>query len=79
MSDVIGQWCARFDGDRQLTLWHKVESEIADRMVTKCGREMHLHYATADADASARRKGVKARDYLLVQAAPNGTRCLRCA
>ena len=38
-----GLWVARFadhgHGDR-LTKWHLVESEIADRKVTHCGRQM---------------------------------------
>lgn len=37
---TIGLWTARFAGERQVTLWHRVESEIADRLVTRCGREL---------------------------------------
>lgn len=37
---AIGQWAARFKGDRQVTTWHKVESEIATRLVTNCGRQL---------------------------------------
>lgn len=41
---MIGLWIARFtdkgDETRQLTQWHLVESEIADRKVTHCGRQM---------------------------------------
>lgn len=38
---MIGLWIARFaDGGNRLTLWHLVESEIANRKVTKCGRQM---------------------------------------
>jgi hypothetical protein len=40
---LIGYWIARFSDrteTRQLTKWHLVESEITDRKVTKCGRQM---------------------------------------
>lgn len=40
---MIGLWVARFADDgygNRLTKWHLVESEIADRKVTKCGRQM---------------------------------------
>lgn len=37
---MIGLWIARFTGSRRITRWHLVESEIADRKVTKCGRQM---------------------------------------
>jgi hypothetical protein len=41
-----GQWVARFvqpgnPGDRPVTKAHLVESEIEDRAVTACGRQMH--------------------------------------
>jgi hypothetical protein len=42
----IGQWVARFkvrkDGSigERLTAWHLVESIIAGRAVTKCGRQL---------------------------------------
>lgn len=40
---MIGLWVARFadegDGGRR-TKWHLVESEIEDRKVTKCGRQL---------------------------------------
>lgn len=41
MTALIGSWTARFAGDRQVTLWHQVESQVADRLVTHCGRELH--------------------------------------
>lgn len=37
----IGNWIARFHGERRLTDWHLVDSTIEDRAVTRCGREMH--------------------------------------
>ena len=40
---MIGLWIARFADQghgKRLTLWHLVESEIADRKVTRCGRQM---------------------------------------
>lgn len=40
----IGTWVARFAygarATRRVTRWHLVESEIADRKVTRCGREL---------------------------------------
>jgi hypothetical protein len=38
--DLISQWCARFRGTTQVTGWHYIESVIADRLVTHCGRQM---------------------------------------
>lgn len=38
---MIGQWVARFQGNRRRTRWHYVESDIAARVVTRCGREMN--------------------------------------
>lgn len=44
---MLGLWIARFTNrgkegtePRRLTLWHFVESEIEDRKVTACGRQM---------------------------------------
>jgi hypothetical protein len=37
---MIGLWVARYRGERRLTLFHYVESEIADRKVTNCGRQL---------------------------------------
>lgn len=42
-TDMIGLWIARFTDlplSRPLTKWHLVESEIEERKVTKCGRQM---------------------------------------
>jgi hypothetical protein len=36
----IGNWVARFKGQRRITQWHLVESVIEDRAVVRCGREM---------------------------------------
>lgn len=35
-----GQWAARFLDGQRTTRWHAIESEIADRSITYCGREM---------------------------------------
>jgi hypothetical protein len=51
--DEIGLQCARFAYDElRLTTWHVVESEVGDRVITRCGREMvrtlkrgHLEFA----------------------------------
>jgi hypothetical protein len=40
VNPVIGQWVARFRGARRLTRWHLVESVIAGREVTHCGRQL---------------------------------------
>lgn len=39
---MIGEWVARVsrDEDRMVSKVHYVESEIADRVVTQCGRQM---------------------------------------
>lgn len=41
---MIGAWVARFrpDSTSRRTRWHLVESEVAERVVTRCGREMNL-------------------------------------
>lgn len=44
----VGWWTARFQGVRQITLWHYVESEIEDRLVTRCGRQMHKQSKRGD-------------------------------
>jgi hypothetical protein len=43
VSEYQGTWIARFrpEGGRR-TSWHLVESDIASRVVTRCGREMNL-------------------------------------
>jgi hypothetical protein len=43
MTEYQGSWVARFrpEGGRR-TSWHLVESDIASRVVTRCGREMNL-------------------------------------
>lgn len=38
--DYIGWW-----GMRRGTKWHLVESEITDRLVTRCGRQMKMQTA----------------------------------
>ena len=37
---MLGLWVARYAGDKRLTLFHRVESEIVDRKVVRCGREL---------------------------------------
>lgn len=37
---MIGSYVVRFRGARALTMAHLVESEIADRKVTRCGRQL---------------------------------------
>jgi hypothetical protein len=39
VTDYIGEWVAR---DRPGSKQHIVESEITDRLVTRCGRQMKL-------------------------------------
>ena len=60
---TIGLWVARFKGERQITLWHLIESEIEDRVVTNCGRQM------------TRRSQ---RGMLLVESAPGYDACHPC-
>lgn len=43
---MIGLWVGRFAGDKRLTLWHLVESEIADRKVVRCGRQLREREGT---------------------------------
>lgn len=46
---MLGLWIARFADyghGRRLTLWHLVESEIADRKVTRCGKQMAAREGT---------------------------------
>lgn len=41
---TIGSWARRVDLGpplRPVTLWHLIESEVSDRLVMRCGREMH--------------------------------------
>jgi len=40
MGELIGLWMCRLKADRRWTKWHLVESQIADRMVMRCGRQM---------------------------------------
>ncbi len=48
---MIGSWIARFahreSGSYRLTRWHYVESEIEDRAVTKCGRQLARNDTTS--------------------------------
>ncbi len=49
MNSLIGSWIARFTLTyAALTRAHLVESEIATRVVTRCGREMSLVIGTAE-------------------------------
>jgi hypothetical protein len=48
MTSEIGTWVARWvarfaygaHATRRVTRWHMIESEIEDRKVTRCGREL---------------------------------------
>jgi hypothetical protein len=40
MSEFIGLWMARLQGESRITKWHLIESTIADRQITRCGREL---------------------------------------
>lgn len=42
---LIGQWVARFKDGNHVTRGHRVESEIVDRVITRCGRQMHRENA----------------------------------
>jgi hypothetical protein len=45
--NLKGQWAARYDTNGTLqTKAHLIESEVADRAITNCGREMHRHNST---------------------------------
>lgn len=44
MTTLIGKWIHR----PGLATWHQVESEITDRLVTHCGREMKLRTSRGD-------------------------------
>lgn len=44
---MIGLWIARYRDNRRLTLFHLVESEIATRKVTRCGRQLDEIEGTA--------------------------------
>lgn len=37
---MIGVWIARYRNDQSMTRAHLVESEIAGREVTRCGRQL---------------------------------------
>ncbi len=62
MTDVsyIGWWAFRHG----IESWHLVESEITDRLVMRCGRQMKLETAAGP---------------LIVEAAPTGRTCFFCA
>lgn len=42
MGSFIGEWVARLLDGRWIGLGHLVQSEITDRLVMKCGRQMKL-------------------------------------
>jgi hypothetical protein len=66
-SSRIGLWVQRNRSDRveQTGRWHYVDSEVADRIVTRCGREMQL-------EAKWRYRGLyhPVRNFLNFNAAP---------
>ena len=41
-----GQWVARHKDGHRITKWHYIESEIADREITRCGRQMKARAGT---------------------------------
>ena len=41
-----GQWVARYKDGHRVTKFHFVESEIADREITRCGRQMKARNGT---------------------------------
>ena len=47
-SGPIGRWIHR----PGTTAWHQVESEIADRLVTHCGRQMRLRTSRGELEAA---------------------------
>ena len=59
----IGIWAARFDGERQVTKWHLIDSDIAEDVLTRCGRRI----------AQRSKRGV-----LLIDANPTD-RCRQCS
>jgi len=58
MDSYIGWWA------RRIGPWHLVQSEIADRVVLKCGREMRLETG---------------RGKLTFLLEPSRDRCLQCS
>ena len=40
VGSLIGQWIARYREGKRITTYHFVESKIADRIVTRCGRQL---------------------------------------
>jgi len=59
---LLGQWVARSRKGKRVTASHFVESEIAARVVTRCGRQM----------GQASKRGI-----LFVDVRPGG-RCEQC-
>jgi len=39
-NDPINSWAARYRNANPITRWHYIESVIAERLVTHCGRQM---------------------------------------
>jgi hypothetical protein len=64
MNDLIGFFVARFKGEQRLTRYHLVESEIADRKITRCGRQLHHQEGTSLT--------------VIVGPPPSDTGCKRC-
>lgn len=60
MDELIGMWAFRL----RTTRWHLIESEIGDRFVMRCGRQM---------------QHTNSFGQLIVDAAPLGVPCLFCA
>lgn len=60
MTSYIGWWGFR----RHTTRWHFIESEVTDRLVMRCGRQMKL-----ELDGQP----------IVIEAAPAGPVCVFCA
>ena len=60
MTDVsyIGWWAVRASGK-----WHLVESEVTDRLVMRCGRQLRMQNASGP---------------LVFEMDPSGERCEQC-
>ena len=77
--EFVGKWVRRIRGDRraQETRWHYVQSQIEDRVVTKCGRQMKQRVRVP---AQIRMITNERRDDVLEvsNGIPFNTTCVRC-
>lgn len=68
--DHIGEFAARVANrdalaEKPLTLYHRIESKVAERFVTRCGREMDYQLTLSD-------------HLVFAVVPPAGQRCARC-